>query len=1217
LALVILAQPALAVDECGVAPAGGTVTCAAAAFEYPDGVTYLPPTGPLTVVLNSDTVIDTTPSGNVGVDISTGAQNQTITAAPNSSVTTTGINADAYRLSTTGAGTITATTGIINTSGLNAWGINAVSDAGNLTLTGTDTTTTGSTAYGINAVTGSGTLDVTTGTVSTAGVGATGVRLNSTTGNIVIAGGTVGTAEADAAGITAQTGGTGTIELTGGTVTTVGNNSRGVSLTSVSGDVSIDGTTATTSGFLSRALSADSDSGNVTITNGTANTSGTLSRGISATTNSGNVEVTGANSTTTGAFSRGIAALSTSGNVTVNDATVNTEGFGSRGIVASSDGGNVIINGATIGTLGDFSIGAFANSSGTGTVSVTNTAITTAGNNSTGIAATTADGALSVNTGNVTTTGDNALGVSATSGTGNVTVTGTGGTISTSGVGSTGILASTGGAGIVNVSGGTITTTDGAIGVDASSAEGALTVAPAGVTTAGDGGIGILAISSGSTTTVGTAATTVATAGNGAFGVLALGADGTTVNYGSITTTGDTALGIFVPGGGTTVSVVGAPAGTLSTNGAGSHGIVVTANETVAVNVGRVSAIGTGSQGILATAGTSGSVTAAGGVAADGDAVTLNTIEAAAVTLGGNTTSATGTGVLINAGTTANLTVNAGGSLTGDVRGATITSVDGATITNSGVISGNALGTNVAFDVDGAGAATVLNNASGVINGRIFLTDGDDLVTNNGTFNASGTSLFGGGADTFSNAGTLAVLPGTVVPGTVTFAGLNAFNNTGGLVDLRNGHTGDNLVLPGTYTGSGNARLAIDVNLNTPVTSTDLLTIGGAATGSTAVTINRLGSPAILSTAAGTIFADAGVGSTAGAFVIAPTSQVDGVIQYGVVYNPLTNDYALVSAPSAAAYRTSLYGDGVRNLWLQSGDAWTSHMRELRDNIAANGPGGAGGRFWFQGYGSWEKRTSGRTVTFNGITSNVDLGYDQDYYGFQMGLDLGTPVGPEGGFNFGVTGGYQNSNMSFASNTVADRIKFNVVNGGLYASFNSGIFFINALGKYDYYWGETSSPSGMFGFDTNGSVWGAKAEAGLRFGTDFFIEPAVSVSWTNSDFDSFVVPSGNFAINDEDGLRGKAGARFGYVTQMGGAKVSLYGGANYVREFRGRSNVVFTSGGQTAAFSSPRNADYAEGILGVNVGSDAGKISGFFEGRYADGRDYDGYGVRGGMRVRF
>jgi hypothetical protein len=461
----------------------------------------------------------------------------------------------------------------------------------------------------------------------------------------------------------------------------------------------------------------------------------------------------------------------------------------------------------------------------------------------------------------------------------------------------------------------------------------------------------------------------------------------------------------------------------------------------------------------------------------------------------------------------------------------------------------------------------------------------------------------------------LNVRPGAATAGTVTLTGLETFNNSG-TVNLGNGVAGDTLVVPGTFNGTGDSSLILDANLGTTPATTDRLTVGGAATGSTAITLNRLDTgPAVLGNATGTTLVQAGAGSSANAFVVAPGSINDGVIQYGIVYNPAANTFNLVTAPGAAAYRTALFGDGVRNLWLQSGDAWSAHMRELRDNIAANGPGGSGGRFWFQGFGQWERRRNAQTFSFNGLTNTFDQGYDQDYYGFQLGMDFGAPTGDEGGFNFGVTGGYQNSTMSFPN--TADRIKFNVVNGGVYASYTSGIFFVNALGKYDYYWGENISPGGNYRLDVNGSVWGAKAEAGMRFGQDFFIEPAVSVSWTNSDFDNLGVPSGTFAIDDDDGVRGRAGARIGYVTQMGGAKLSLYGGANYVHEFQGRSNVVFTSGGQSVAFRSPYNNDYVEGTLGVNIGSEAGKLSGFFEGRYADGRDYDGYGVRGGVRVRF
>ena len=117
--------------------------------------------------------------------------------------------------------------------------------------------------------------------------------------------------------------------------------------------------------------------------------------------------------------------------------------------------------------------------------------------------------------------------------------------------------------------------------------------------------------------------------------------------------------------------------------------------------------------------------------------------------------------------------------------------------------------------------------------------------------------------------------------------------------------------------------------------------------------------------------------------------------------------------------------------------------------------------------------------------------------------------------------------------------------------------------------------------------------------------------------DYFTVSSGTFGFDAQDGVRGKGGARIGYVAEIGAAKVSFYGGGNYVHEFRGRDRVAFVSGGQTVLFSNDRIRDYGEGTLGLNIGSDQGKISGFFEGRYANGGDYEGYGGRAGVRFRF
>lgn len=898
-----------------------------------------------------------------------------------------------------------------------------------------------------------------------------------------------------------------------------------------------------------------------------------------------------------------VSLTTTTAPISATTGTIRTSGANATGLLTSSTTGNTTIVARDTGTTGLNSAGILASTT-TGALTVTTGTVNTTGATSNGVVAQSTDGNILINAGTVNATG---LGVVAqTTGTGSATIQG--GTVTTSGIGGIGVAAVTGGTG-------------------------AAIAAPVSATTTGANAIGIAAISTGGTAQAGAANTTVSTTGAGSVGIVARGLTGSTVNYASVTTTGANATGVSILTGGLTGVVNGASTGIVSTTGATADGINVAATNGAIVNVGRVSATGLGSRGIVAAGGTTANVTSTG-VVANGDAVTaIGGTGAASATLSGTNNSVAGTGAVITGGTTAGLTLT-GGTLNGAVNGATLTSATGAIVNNSGTIGG----TNAALVVNGAGAATITNNAAGTINGRILLGTGNDTVTNAGTFNAnsvsdlgagndtfnnggtfnanSASTNFGAGADVFNNSGTLAVRPGTVTAGTVTMTGLETFNNSGSIT-LSNGHTGDILVLPGTFTGSGASALTLDANLAVAPTAVDSVVIGGAATGSTAVTINRIDTgPAVLSNATGTTIVTAGAGTSANAFVIAPGSQnAGGIIQYGVVFNPTLNTFNLVSAPGAAAYRTSLFGDGVRNLWLQSSDAWSGHMRELRDNIAANGPGGSGGRFWLQSFGQTERRSNSNTYSFNGITTPVNLSYDQDYYGVQMGLDFGAPAGDEGGFNFGITGGYQNSNLSFPN--TADRINFNAINGGLYASFTSGIFFVNALGKYDYYWGENISPSGNYRLDVNGSVWGGKAEAGLRFGKDLFIEPSASISYTNSDFGDIGIASGNFAINDDEGVRGKAGARIGYVAQVGGAKLTVYGGANYVHEFRGRTDVVFTSGGQTIAFRSPNNNDYVEGTLGVNIGSDAGKISGFFEGRYADGSDYNGYGARGGVRVRF
>jgi hypothetical protein len=851
--------------------------------------------------------------------------------------------------------------------------------------------------------------------------------------------------------------------------------------------------------------------------------------------------------------------------------------------------------------------------------------ITTDAANAHGVSLTTDSGTLNATTGAIRTSGANAAGALARSNTGNVTVTV--GSIRTAGTDAIGALVRTGGTGAATIQGGTISTTGAnAVGVSVKSATGQATVNLTSVTTSGDGADGIRATSGGvAAVTVGT----LVTNGANARGIVVTGAQGVVVNYGTITTTGDRATGISVPVG---VPVVGpisssmaivTGTGPISTMGARADGINAAATGDVTVSTtGTVSTMGTRSRGIVARGGGAVTVTAAGVTTLGTTSTAVGAISSggsASVTLSGATSSKMSDGVVVTAATSASLTLVAGSSLNGGANGATITSGTGAIVNNAGTLDG----TVYALAVTG-GAANVTN--SGTLNGRIALSDNADVVNNSGLFNATAVSLYGAGDDQFSNSGTylanadadfgtgtdsftnsgiFRVLGASATPGTITLSGLEAYNNSG-LVDLRNGHVGDVLVLPGSYTGSGAAMLGLDVIPGGAGINSDQLRIGGAATGSTQVALNIIGnSPAVLGNA--TTLVQAGAASSANAFTVAGGNAGQGLIQYGIVYNPASFTYNLVGAPGAGVYRAAVFGEAARNLWLQSSDAWTGHMRALRDDVAAPG---TRRRIWAQTLGQVEQRTNSRTFTSLGVTSQVDLGYKQDYFGGQMGVDFGG-----GGFAFGVTAGYLNSNLNFANS--ADRMNFDAVNGGIYASYAAGGFYLNALGKYDHYWGKNHSLTGGYSRDIKGDVYGGSAEIGYRIGTKVYLEPAASIAYTHDDMDDFTVVAGSFVFDGQDGVRGKAGARIGYVAEIDATTLSFYGGGNYVHVFEGGGNVSFASGGQSVSFANGPIHDYGEATLGLRIGSDLDKVRGFFEAYYAQGFHYQGYGGRAGGQVRF
>ncbi|WP_174291493.1 autotransporter outer membrane beta-barrel domain-containing protein, partial [Sphingomonas bacterium] len=571
-----------------------------------------------------------------------------------------------------------------------------------------------------------------------------------------------------------------------------------------------------------------------------------------------------------------------------------------------------------------------------------------------------------------------------------------------------------------------------------------------------------------------------------------------------------------------------------------------------------------------------------------------------------------GNGVDVNVGCqdvdiTARGPINAGG--TGIVArsqcGVRVTTLPGAPVQGAtggiGIVSGTAAaitvgdrlsaGNGLALDAKGAGA-TILIQPTGTIVGRVDLTDNADQFTNAGRFEAVGDSNFGGGADLFVNTGTIAVRPAATAPGSVSFAGLEALNNSG-VIDLRNGQVGDRLVVPGSFAGTGASTLGVDVG----VAATDRLVIGGAATGSTIVLATGL-TGALL---AGTVVVDAGAGTSARAFQLAGGTQRVGLTDYALSYDAGSNDFAIVGTPDQAAVAPIALADALRQSFYRSSDAVATHLDELSTGRA----------LWMNSYGSVDTRHVGIAATPFGQVRTYGLNSRQDWFGVQGGVDL--TLSP--GVLVGVTGGYTNSRLTLS--TDPSRFSIEAVNAGGYARIAPGPFRLDALGKYEHAWvGFRNAPAGL-GARLHPGSYGGRAQASLIIsGRRVTIEPFASLDYAHVDRTGLILGQFVESIDTAEGLRGKAGARVNAVVGDGASRVSLYASGAAVHEFGDRDQLTISNAGTALALFAPVVPTYAQVRAGIDITQGA-RVHGFIEGTADAASDYYGGGGRVGLAVRF
>ncbi|MDB5578990.1 MAG: putative secreted protein [Bradyrhizobium sp.] len=1277
LALALAApQAAHAQSDCG-GPIDGLIYCGPAPDNYKDGIEYISdpatPSQLITIIepgtviaakdhngifisnLNgslaisaSDTTIAT--SGDFAAGI-VGHVNAGSVAILAGDVTTTG-DYSAGIIGVAGApndpnlptGAVVVTAGTVATNGFRSYGIDALAHGGqdsSIYIGAGSVLTTGDESIGISAQGDYGTILVRAGSVATTGDAATGIYTYASTagGRSYVEVDSVTTSGNAAAGIHSAGYGSSTIHANG--VTTSGDQSAGIVADSIVGATEVHAGSVRTSGAESSAILSRNYYGNIVIAAESVSTGGDSSLGIYASDRSGDVHVTAGIVKTAGTYSTGVAVRSVHGRADVHAGNIETTGYGSTGLLMVT-GKDAAVSVDQVTTTGDFSVGMLVWSGqpylpSSTSVTINAGSVTTSGFGSVGINALSIGGSTTVNAGLVETKGDYASGIlfSVHGGDAVLNVD----HLSTHGNKANGIYGHAYGSVTVEVGEGSTAGDYSAVVRTRTSAHGTNTITLSGdTTTSGKFSQAIFSYSIGGDTVIDNQGT-IRTTGEYSHGIISNVLSGEAIiNAGIIVTTGDRSGGVkaFAPGGydGSTKAAITITADSIATSGANANGITAEnpgdgvigfslpvdliraatagqANQLISIKSGAITVSGSGSHGIFVEGVGKVDIDAGTTKAFDGNAIHVGTINDVTVRLRGATTSAKGDAVVLG-GNDVTLSVDAGGSVAGGVNGVVIdgppppkpTGPGGsvglfdiafgkAVVNNAGTISG---GSGFALQFN-AGAATI--NNSGRIVGAVRLTQFDDVISNSGSFEATKDSDFGQGNDLFTNTGTVRLTASIAT--NVTFLGLEKFDNKGGLVDLRNGHAGDVFTLPGDYVGSGKASLALDIN----GASADSFVVNGAATGKTNVVLSNLGaSGATLTGAKPIILIKVGAGSAADAFSMSPSNV--GFIQYGLTYDAASRSFGLVGGAGSAVYRSLKIGEGAQAVSSMSADAWTSHMAELRNGA------GPERRLWGQLFGQVETRDEVRDVAVTGGTAqHYNLGYKQDYYGVQLGYDLGNG----GAVGWGLTGGYIGSKLRYAG--AAETVNYDVLNLGGYAGYKEGIFFVNALVKYDHYWVKADSLGLGYSDKFHGDGYSAHVEAGLRLGSDaFYAEPVASVAWLKTDLGDLRALGQSLDFDSATGLRGKLGARIGGSHKLGsGPTIAFYAGGSVIHEFEGVDGVTLVSGGTFEHVGNARIKTYGQGLLGLNIFSD-GPVSGFIEGNGNFGGAYKGGGGRVGLRIR-
>jgi outer membrane autotransporter protein len=420
-------------------------------------------------------------------------------------------------------------------------------------------------------------------------------------------------------------------------------------------------------------------------------------------------------------------------------------------------------------------------------------------------------------------------------------------------------------------------------------------------------GAAMLGVANGNTLT-NAAGATITTAGASNHGMAASGTGNTLINNGTITTTGAGAFGMTAPW--TTVGVglannVLINTGTVSTSGVNARAASIVGTAGTIINSGTLSTTGSGTSNAAVLQGNADQLINSG---------TIITTGASVNAVFSNTVSSAFTATIQNL---------AGGQIISQSGSAIVTLNGNSTIINAGLIQSNA---GTAITMGNGNDSLVLQTGSTIV-GTANGGAGNNTVTLQGTGTAAnaftnfqtlvmqGTAWNWAGTGTFTSAllqsgtltltGTLGTTPAVSISSgaALDMAGVNqTFGNlnNAGTIFTRGAGPGTTLTVA-NYVGAG-GNIVFNTFLGADNSPSDRLVIdGGAASGTTTVTVQNAMGPGAPTLSNGILVVNAinGATTTPGAFTLGPGELRGGVFDYRLFQGGLTggdpNDWFLRS----------------------------------------------------------------------------------------------------------------------------------------------------------------------------------------------------------------------------------------------------------------------------------------------------------------------------------